>query len=1056
MQEQYANLIAQIAKLKESSSSLSNTITNLGKSDDDGSGSDSGSDSADTAKENELLEEQADIFHDIDIKIEKLTTSFKRLQTAQKKLFGKELIDNLNEQLSIIQQQKQAYQEKINLANQEAQKQKEILAGYGVQFDASGQISNYTEAFNANLAYTNGVISAANAAGTDDGVDDAKQRFEDFKSALEDYEDLINNTIPDLEDDIQSAIDDQIELQISKFKMEFEIRLDMQSAEKDWNEFYKKVVDKIEDDDYLGIIKYQLKDIESYFNTFGTGTGSIQSLTKQLDLTLGALQQIDQGIWSSAYGDDKSQGMEDLKDTLESLQDQLMELEDLIDDVEETYLSAIDKVNDAFEDQIAQYELLNDMLTHNKNVIELLYGDTAYESLSKYYDQQEQANLRQLDFLRQEADYWQQKMDAEEEGSEAWKKYKENWESAIKNLNSLVEDSIQNLIDKYENAVEDVFAKMEKALTNNKGLDFLNDQWDLMTKNADAYYDTIDRAYQMQKLQNKFTDALNNNTGIKAQQQIKELMDEQLASLEAKDKLNAKDVERAELMLDIELKRIALEEAQQSKTKMRLKRDSQGNYSYQFVSDEDQLAQAQQELLDAQNSLYNFDKDRLKENYNNILSEFSEFTTQMKELQLDMSLTVEEREEKRMELMEEWQERFTGLVSENATVRQDLEQSLNDSFLDLYDQNLENFNAMAEAEILGWNSTVQDMIDAFTGGGNGAEGFLTACENAFDQLDSITKDYESSLIQLEDTGRISFDGINSGIYDNIDAINSMIDRTEEVISQYNRELSAVQQVRDSVASLADQYARVKEEAIAASSAAMKYWQEEQARAAAEAAKENEAIAAEQGKNTSSGSSSSSSSNSSVASGQQATLDNIYIGQQLRYTGGTYYYTSDGAQPIGSRGAGGVVTVENINKNGAFKVAVKSNNSAYGWLNPNQLQYLDTGGYTGEWGDSGKLAVLHQKELILNASDTDNILSAVSLVRDMAKLINSKTMDDMSKMLSSAIVPTYNNGAYDKDGEVIQQEVNIQVTLPNVTNKNEVEEALLNLVNTASQYALKNK
>jgi len=45
--------------------------------------------------------------------------------------------------------------------------------------------------------------------------------------------------------------------------------------------------------------------------------------------------------------------------------------------------------------------------------------------------------------------------------------------------------------------------------------------------------------------------------------------------------------------------------------------------------------------------------------------------------------------------------------------------------------------------------------------------------------------------------------------------------------------------------------------------------------------------------------------------------------------------------------------------------------------------LDSGGYTGSFStvpgeavSDGKLAVLHEKELVLNQDDTDNILSAV--------------------------------------------------------------------------------
>ena len=59
---------------------------------------------------------------------------------------------------------------------------------------------------------------------------------------------------------------------------------------------------------------------------------------------------------------------------------------------------------------------------------------------------------------------------------------------------------------------------------------------------------------------------------------------------------------------------------------MRLRRDASGNYSYQFVSDEDATAQAQQELADAQNSLYNLDKDAYKENLDAIVQLEQEFT----------------------------------------------------------------------------------------------------------------------------------------------------------------------------------------------------------------------------------------------------------------------------------------------------------------------------------------------------------------------------------------------------------------------------------------------
>jgi len=51
----------------------------------------------------------------------------------------------------------------------------------------------------------------------------------------------------------------------------------------------------------------------------------------------------------------------------------------------------------------------------------------------------------------------------------------------------------------------------------------------------------------------------------------------------------------------------------------------------------------------------------------------------------------------------------------------------------------------------------------------------------------------------------------------------------------------------------------------------------------------------------------------------------------------------------------------------------------------RLMKFDTGGYTGSWGSDGKLAMLHEKELVLNKFDTKNILEAVKLIKGMEKL-----------------------------------------------------------------------
>lgn len=107
--------------------------------------------------------------------------------------------------------------------------------------------------------------------------------------------------------------------------------------------------------------------------------------------------------------------------------------------------------------------------------------------------------------------------------------------------------------------------------------------------------------------------------------------------------------------------------------------------------------------------------------------------------------------------------------------------------------------------------------------------------------------------------------------------------------------------------------------------------------------------------------------------------------------------------------------------------------------------LASGGYTGAWGSHGKIAILHEKELVLNATDTENLLSAISLLRDFSSAIDLRAAEN-------SISGGLNSPYYGGNAQSLEQEVTIHAEFPGVTNHNEIEEAFNNLVNRASQYA----
>lgn len=96
-------------------------------------------------------------------------------------------------------------------------------------------------------------------------------------------------------------------------------------------------------------------------------------------------------------------------------------------------------------------------------------------------------------------------------------------------------------------------------------------------------------------------------------------------------------------------------------------------------------------------------------------------------------------------------------------------------------------------------------------------------------------------------------------------------------------------------------------------------------------------------------------------------------------------------------------------------------------------------------------MLHQKELVLNANDTKNILNAVEILRNITSNLGQALMNQMASISAnntSAITNTTGN-------DTLEQTVHIDAQFPNVRNSNEIEIAINNLVNMASQHIQKN-
>ena len=886
------------------------------------------------------------------------------------------------------------------------------------------------------------------------------------------------------------------EIRIARANIQADSAIEIDNMISKWQDF-RKVMEHIKDNDYLGKLKQDLRDIielltgddsfdlthikdldvDSFKAKIDTASSGIQVLINQVNRLN---SNIGDGSYKKDYAsgilwwydDGLSKAIDDLNNYSGSLEDSLEKIENLITDFQSNFINAWSEIGDQLGRQVKRYETMTNEIEHKKNMMTLLYGDEAYSELESWYSLQNQVNQGQLEFEKQQVDYWEKRTKELEEGSEAWKEAESQWQSALSSFNSILENAVQNIINKYSNAVNKIFANMTKQLTNGAGLSWLQTEMNLMNKYSDHYLDGVNSIYQITSLQNKFMDAINNAEGnVTAQERIKKLMDEQLADLKSRDKLTKYDVERAEKLLDIETARQALKDAQNNNSKMRLTRDSQGNYSYSYVADEDAINEANQKLADAQNNLYNFDKDQYSQNLSEIYSMYEEYQQKMIEIANNSSLTQEEKERQLAEARQKYIEYITNLTQDNEYIRQNLSDStfqnyfanqeiarditssnyqefmnycenaglsfdattgkmttdisslseesknrlkdfgltfdeqtntLKVNWKNMTDDNKQKFSDCMNTNVPLWNSSMQSMIGRINSDENSLKNMSIKALNEIKQAQiDYNKEIEATKTAI---GGIDFTKINEGSEKWQKYITDIRDKNKEIINSNEILATKLIEVNNRLKETKETYDKIKKDAEETLSAA-------QQTAALNANKTKE-----------------------------EDLNQKYANAKAGAVAGT---TTVG---VGAGAAiGGAV--------GGIPGAIVGGLIGGGIGLIGGLLGFDSGGYTGQWTDkgstnNGKLAILHEKELVLNAEDTKNILAAVDTVRSISDSLRGQALETANSYTSD--LDTATPIVTQPITQSVQQDVHIDATFPNVTDHNEIELAMNNLINTASQ------
>lgn len=794
------------------------------------------------------------------------------------------------------------------------------------------------------------------------------------------------------------------------------------------------------------------------------GTGYLDMSLKSGQLILQSIKQYNETGKSDLFGENQQAMMEAAKTVFDQLTDMASSLREEIDNLRDSIIDAIDLVADEIEKREDLLDSIGNRLDHLMSMSQILHGDTiqGYKEQNEILAVQSQLADQRLAEATQELDYWNQIASTVIKGSKEEEEVLNHVREATEKKNEAMENSVSIYKQQAQARANLALAEWQKKWLGTDDLDWAQTQWEMMNRNADYYLDDVNKAYNIQKLQSQYTDLLDGANTLDIQTKITDQMNQQLEYLRTKTNLSEYDVSYAQAQLEILKQQIALEEAQANKSQMKLRRDSQGNYNYVYTANEDNVKSAQEGLLDAQNNAYNLSKEQMKQTQEDSFSAFQQAKQLLLDIWSDTTLGVTEQK-KRMQAVIDNLVQYLNMTGEQLSTSQanllesfyGMVDSLNSenagSLQEIYDKLKEGSTDAFDSIDTRWSTTITTLLQNKDKFAESMKDMQTKMEDSLKQYDKSVEN--ASNIAKENIGDISgcLNGVKTSVEDLTESFglltNKLVGYIEKIggysdkLKEYQTTFDSISQkngeLRQTITDLQDEINKMKLQ---------------EAQGKNEAGIISTTPSGSSGKGNGKGDNNGDGKGEGGFGGSGYTREDLINGIALAiYNDG--WDSGWGNDPVRSSklikayGIDFAKSVQDyINVHwGDDSVFYEDHQTAAKFWSTKLVGY-DTGGYTGDWSDgSGKLALLHSKEIVLNANDTQNILKAVESVRAMTAAMKGATLAEAVGSISSI------GKSIETANSRVDQNVNITAEFPNATSADEIREAILGLNNQVLHY-----
>lgn len=1043
-------------------------------------------------------EDEKERYHEVNKTLERLSNQYDEIDKKKARIYGKSYIDYIQQEIKLTEKQCDTYQRYIDEAKEYLALDAERVASLGATFDDLGNISNYDEVMDNIIGKYNEFIDKYNAmsASKQEAAEEEKAEwdkwYEEKKKWIENYEGTIA-TIYEQQNNLLEAQNKISEKMLEGIQYKVEVHIDMTDAEKSFLDYLN--------DTYDELLEKQGQVMNNLVEETELAVSNLSALGKEKE-------ELDAAFKSGKLNQaDYVEGLQDLND---QIIDNLGNIQDLSKQIQELYGNALDKASDAFDKQTDKVKNASDAMASYISILGLLGKGPDFKELTKFYEAQYEYNVQSLemqkqylDILRNEEQYYLDRLNSAQGLTETERQQYEALEQTIADVNASIlsntEAALQQIADAFNNEIEIIFKDLEERVAGvGNSMQDLADAYSYYQEQQERYVTSARELYEVNKL-NRQIEKTMSETSSKVYKNLLAALQERINKQSELNELTEYDIEMNQLQYELLLRKIALEEAQNAKSTVRLTRDSNGNYVYQYTADQDELSKKQQEYEDVLQKINDLSVERVRDLESRLLEIYQTTLSKIKEIAQDQTLTEQEKYDKIQTLINQFKEQ-TNYIQEQYQIASDNLITSNLAISKHYGEQLVEHSENAKN---GLNQTIAAMIENTE---QLQASFEEACSN---KIPAAMDAMQAKIDAVKSAVQLNYDSMSSSVENYNKVTKDAQDQTSKTADTLSKELLPT---LHNTTNAWDVYTNKLKTVISTYEtmyqAILKIIQAQTTMSNASAPSTVSPSIHGSGSFTAPGVTPGTGSGSSGGGGggggsggsggggyygignMANTIQYTFVTYKTLVTAGAAQGKAMGGSPIGPRKMiVGTTGTFNANPNAGFakggwkisdstKVSISGNvitalapgavtvtvcywdrrsstlgKPSTGGGGVNRLERYASGGladFTGPaWLDGSK----SKPELVLNSKDTENVLTAVKSVR----ALDSTTLGILNKYVSNASLAmsvglgNISAGSVYGGSDTLQQNVHITAEFPNATNSAEIQDAFDNIINRATQY-----